>query len=169
MGGNIDIETQQIFNLTKRKSVDNNNSNDIDASSNFGTSGTVNIRTFTDSNLQSLTEFVINPLESNTIVANSCDVNGDVAESNTFVVSGKGGTIASPIQPLSADNILLSENFATNSNNSQVIQPLHFRNLDITPARGVIKTKDGRVILTAYPTDTSSQRKPQNSSNCSNN
>ncbi|GAB4531354.1 MAG: hypothetical protein Tsb0014_14800 [Pleurocapsa sp.] len=167
MGGNINIETQQIFNLIERKAIDNNNSNDIDASSNFGTSGTVNIRTFTDSNLQSLTEFPINPLESDAVVANSCEADSNVAQSNTFVVTGKSGTTASPFDTLNADNILLRKNSATNSNTSTAIKPLHFGSLDITPARGVIKTEDGQIILTAYPTDASSQRNVQNSSNCS--
>ena len=34
---------------------------------------------------------------------------------------------------------------------------------DIFPARGIIKTEDGQVILTAYPTDNIHTRIPHNS------
>ena len=38
---------------------------------------------------------------------------------------------------------------------------------DIYPARGIIKTEDGQIILTVYPTDNINTRTPQISPNCS--
>ena len=37
---------------------------------------------------------------------------------------------------------------------------------DIYPARGMIKTEDGKIILTRYPTDNIDTRTPHKSANC---
>ncbi len=47
------------------------------------------------------------------------------------------------------------------------IKPIKTSIGDIYPARGVIKTEDGKVILTTYPTDNINTRTPQISANCS--
>ncbi|MGK7894974.1 MAG: hypothetical protein AB4372_15480 [Xenococcus sp. (in: cyanobacteria)] len=37
---------------------------------------------------------------------------------------------------------------------------------DIYPARGIIKTEDGKITLTSYPTDALDTRIPHNPVNC---
>ncbi len=46
------------------------------------------------------------------------------------------------------------------------IKPIKTSMGDIYPARGIIKTEDGEIILTVYPTDNINTRTPHNSSNC---
>ncbi len=37
---------------------------------------------------------------------------------------------------------------------------------NIYPARGIIKTEDGKIILATYPTDNINTRTPDKSANC---
>ena len=46
------------------------------------------------------------------------------------------------------------------------IKPIKTSMGDIYPARGIIKTEDGEIILTVYPTDNIDTRTPHNSANC---
>ena len=46
------------------------------------------------------------------------------------------------------------------------IKPIKTSRGDIYPARGMIKTEDGRIILTRYPTDNINTRTPDKSANC---
>ena len=46
------------------------------------------------------------------------------------------------------------------------IKPIETSMGDIYPARGIIKTEDGEIILTVYPTDNINTRTPHNSANC---
>jgi hypothetical protein len=50
-------------------------------------------------------------------------------------------------------------------NAATAIAPVHTSQGDIIPAQGILVTKDGRLILTAYPTN-SNARVPQGSANC---
>ena len=47
------------------------------------------------------------------------------------------------------------------------IKPIKTSMGDIYPARGIIKTEDGQIILTVYPTENIAPRTPQISPNCS--
>ncbi len=46
------------------------------------------------------------------------------------------------------------------------IKPIETDRGDIYPARGIIKTEDGKIILTRYPTDNINTRTPHKSANC---
>ena len=46
------------------------------------------------------------------------------------------------------------------------IKPIKTSMGDIYPARGIIKTEDGEIILTRYPTDNINTRTPHKSANC---
>ena len=46
------------------------------------------------------------------------------------------------------------------------IKPIKTSMGDIYPARGIIKTEDGEIILTVYPTDNINTRTPHKSANC---
>jgi len=59
------------------------------------------------------------------------------------------------------------QDVTTQTNQAQYpeIKPIPTSKGDIIPAQGIVVTKDGRVILTAYRTDGNS-RVPQGSANC---
>ncbi len=71
MGGNIEIATEQIFNLAERKGTDNNGTNDIDASSDFGVDGNVSIEVIDTDSIQGIVELptgVIETKQANVLV-----------------------------------------------------------------------------------------------------
>ncbi len=83
-------------------------------------------------------------------------------KSSGLIVKGKGGMPPEPTEPFIADPILV--NGQTSTQNPQAhypdIKPIKTSIGDIYPARGVIVTESGEVILTAYPTDNIDTRTP---------
>ena len=71
----------------------------------------------------------------------------EAIDSDTMLLKGKTTTPQPPVQSLD-------------------IKPIKTSIGDILPAKGVIKTEDGQVILTAYPTDKIDTRTPHVSPNC---
>jgi hypothetical protein len=53
----------------------------------------------------------------------------------------------------------------TNEAHIRAIAPVHTSQGDIIPAQGIVVTEDGRMILSAYSTESNS-RVPQGSANC---
>ncbi len=111
---------------------------------------------------------------------------------STFIVKGKGGVPHKPTERFTADalipdgkpitleketdlNSLVVEEIETEPRDtnydpnsiSAEIKPIKTSMGDIYLARGVIKTEDGEIILTRYPTDNINTRTPHNSANCS--
>ena len=85
-GGNIEINTRGLYGIAQRRAIANNGTNDIDASSDFGISGTTAINrlgTETELELPALKE---RPLETSTTVSQRCDASG-----NRFVITTRGG------------------------------------------------------------------------------
>ena len=83
----------------------------------------------------------IPPLGSN--MGNIAPESSESVDSDTFLVQEKMTSSKPPIQ-------------------SPDIKPIKTSKGDIFPARGIIKTEDGQVILTAYPTDNIDTRTPHN-------
>ena len=174
-GGNITITTEAILGLEERNSVPPNNTNDIDASSEFGLSGNVTFNVPDTNNFQDTPQLSDNTISPDTIASNVCSADSGVS---SFIVKGKGGVPPTIISPLNAQ-ILLGDGKAITPNISHLnhqdtthnilpqIQPIKTSLGDIYPARGIIKTEDGRVILTAYPTRDDATRIPINLVNCS--
>jgi filamentous hemagglutinin family protein len=95
-GGLVDITTQSIIGLAQQFSPDNleeNLSNDISASSQLGTNGTVTINNLDPNPAQGLVELPANTTEPNS-VAQRCLA--DSEGQNAFVVTGQGGAPPSP-------------------------------------------------------------------------
>jgi hypothetical protein len=69
------------------------------------------------------------------------------------VVNGKGGVAPLAISPLNSENILVDGQIPNNQEQQSEIQPLKTASGEIMPARGIIKTPSGRIILTPYPTE----------------
>ncbi|WP_019506937.1 hypothetical protein [Pleurocapsa sp. PCC 7319] len=92
----------------------------------------------------------IPPLGSNmgNIIGNIPPESSESVDSDTFSVQEKITPPKSPVQ-------------------SPDIKPIKTSKGDIFPARGIIKTEDGQVILTAYPTDKIDTRTSHISPKCS--
>ncbi|MBE9068726.1 S-layer family protein [Leptolyngbya cf. ectocarpi LEGE 11479] len=91
-GGNINITAQGIFNLVERPAIDGNGTNDIDASSQFGESGTVVLNNLDLDPTQNLIEL---PTDTTApTVAQRCLA--DSEGQSAFVVTGQGGAPPTP-------------------------------------------------------------------------
>ena len=167
MGGNINITTQGIFGIEERPQ--NPFTNDIDASSEFGLDGTITINNPDVNALQTDTELPKNLVESEQSLTQACQSEGIAGQASGLVIKGKGGVPPEPTEPMYSDAILVNGQL-TNLDpevQSQNIKPIKTSIGDIYPARGVIVHEDGRVTLTAYPTDGIDSRTPQISPSCS--
>ncbi len=186
MGGNIDITAESLFGIEERPAEPRNGTNDIDASSEFGLDGDVFISN-PDTNVRQIdTEVPKNIVEPETLGINACSGGGET-EASSFTIKGKGGIPPAPIEPFMADalipdgkpitidketdlNSLLVEERETEQLDPYYIppdiKPIKTSMGDIYPARGIIKTEDGEIILTVYPTDNINTRTPHNSANC---
>ena len=99
-GGKIDINTQGIFGIEEREAIQGNRTNDIDASSEFGLAGVVEInQPDVDPNrgLIQLPETVVDP---NALIAQNPCKRGSESE---FVITGRGGLPPSLSEDLSSD------------------------------------------------------------------
>ena len=171
-GGNISVTAEAILGIEERPANLANGTNDIDASSEFS------------SNLVSETRLVdrglstANVIESDQVVDQACEADTNTAENtNTFVITGKGGIPTAPKSALDAEVIFNGKNPITtnsfplqnhkiNSNTFSQIQPVKTSQGNIYPARGILVNPDGTVSLTAYVNNHSNQRIPNNSLKC---
>jgi filamentous hemagglutinin family protein len=161
-GGNIKITARGIFGIEERKARKRNRTNDIDASSQFGRSGQVDINTANNPNngLTELPETIVDP---DTQVAQSPCNRG---WGNELTVSGRGGLPPSPRQDLSSEATqvkLVEPVQASNGTQNNSVSQEKTSSLnsvpEIEPARGWVYNKKGQVVLVAYdPTITGAQR-----------
>jgi len=176
-GGNININTQQIFGLQERRATPGNGTNDIDASSEFGLSGEVVITNLVDDINQGVVESPDNVVEPETMTAQACSAAGRVARGeSSFTITGRGGLPALATDPLNSDQISIGEEDEEDTKPSSkkssggvvtvIEQPNPPSSKDIVPARGMIVNEKGEVVLTAYPTPNTSQRTPTSSVSC---
>lgn len=161
-GGRIEINAQGIFRLEQRKAILGNGTNDIDASSEFGIAGEVEIHPFVDPS-RGLTELPTEVLNSTQQIDQSCVVrDGDAV--NEFIVTGRGGLPQSPNEVISPDIVLddlgtlateeedKGRQGQAGARNSLQSSASYNR---IVEAQGWVKTADGQVILVAQaPTAT---------------
>ncbi len=94
-GGNITIETLGLYGIAERRAIAGNRTNDVDASSDFGISGTIAVDQPTANVDQATTELPRQVLESEAAVVQSCQ-----AEDNRFVITGRGGLPAAPTEAI---------------------------------------------------------------------
>lgn len=153
-GGRIFINTKGIFGISKRLAIPDNQSNDIDASSQFGSSGIVQINTIINPN-QGLIEIPVTVVDPNYLVSqNLCRRNS----SSEFTVSGRGGLPSSVSDELSSESTLIQlvepvQNISEKQNNlSSHIKtiPLTSVSAPIAPAQGWVFNSIGQVVLVDY-------------------
>ncbi len=92
-GGNIIIETKGLYGIDERRAIAGNRTNDIDASSEFGVSGTIAVNQLATDVDQTLIELPGQVLESDADVVQGCQAKG-----NRFVITGRGGLPAAPTE-----------------------------------------------------------------------
>ena len=165
IGGRITIDTEDIFGLQVRPQSDR--TNDIDASG--GVDGQVTINNPNVDITRGLVEVPQNVVEPEQTVAQACRRDSSTGKVSGLVIKGKGGIPPEPTEPIVSDAILVNGKLTNPESQIQShnIKPIKTDQGDIYPARGVIKTEDGQIILTRYPTDGIDTRTPQNSPNCS--
>jgi len=165
-GGNINITAESVFGIEERPL--NDLTNDINASSESSLDGTVSITILEPDPIRGTAQLPINVIEPQQTTEQTCSVNQETGKANGLTVKGKGGVPPAPDLPLDSQAIMFNgQDVTTQTNQAQYpeIKPIPTSKGDIIPAQGVVVTKDGRVILTAYRTDSNS-RVPQASANC---
>ena len=174
-GGNITINSRQIFNLQEGKAIDDNgdffsnNRNDIDVSSQAqGLGGRITIFNPDTNTLATDTEVPTNLIESEQTYTQACQSTQTSDKPSGLTVKGKGGVPPEPTEPFDSEIILVDEEIKTSNipANYPEIKPIKTSVGDIYPARGIIKTVDGKIILTSYPTDNINTTTPHISAHC---
>ena len=166
-GGEINITASALLGIEERRSNPINNTNDIDASSEFGLDGNISIFRPDVNTVEPDNELSENLVEESQTVAEVCR-NKDLAETSGLTIVGQNRIISEPGLPLDSHNIITSDQ--TNST-STIPQPIETAQGKIQLARGAVITDSGQVILTAYRTDNlgnkvAGQRLPENKRNC---
>ena len=169
-GGRISINAQSLFGIQEDQAIQGNQTNDIDASSEFSLDGTVSINTPDINPVKGATELPNNVVEPEQTVAQACAASRDTEVANSFVVKGKGGIPALPTAPIAPEMIITNGELLANPTDSALESDhaIPTSQGDITPARGIMKTEDGQIILTAVPVVGNTSRIPNGSVNCGN-
>ncbi len=156
-GGKINITTSGIYGLENRSQQPrDSNRNEINASSEFGTDGTVELNTPDLDPNSGLVNLPSVPVD--TEVAQSCTAGETVAKSQ-FIITGSGGLPPNPGEPLSTDAIQV--NLVTlNSSSDRPNSPTVSKTTTAVPERIVeatswMRNENGEVVLIANaPTTT---------------
>ena len=160
-GGVVTIDAESLLGIEER--LLNDATNDINASSENSTlDGDVFINT-SDVNLtQKTAELPSNTVEAEQVVSTAC-AGRDIGTASSFVVKGRGGLPTLSTAPLSSEIITVDGELEANTNNNAIATGIG----KITLARGVIKTADGKIILTSIPVKSNATRTANGSPNCS--
>ncbi|MFW9264103.1 filamentous hemagglutinin N-terminal domain-containing protein [Nostoc sp. CALU 546] len=151
-GGNININAQSIFGLAQRPSTPLNNTNDIDASSQFGLTGTVTVNTPDVDPSRGLVQLPDNLTDASQQIVSSCNP-GSSARRSSFTVTGRGGIARSPIEPfqgeVSTARWITLDAINTDQNSNVINEILPSSPPKIVEAQGWIIDKNGNVSLVA--------------------
>ncbi len=148
MGGNVNITTQSILGLEARQAIAGNTTNDIDASSEFGTAGTILFN-----NLE------LDPTEGVIELPTEAVAPGQVAQRcladsegrNAFVVTGQGGAPPSPIDVIRNEN---SPRNLSDSLDSSSLSDTSDSDTSMAEAIGWQRNSEGAVVLVALDSAT---------------
>ena len=168
-GGRITINnTEGIWGIQERRAIPGNGTNDIDARSEFGVSGTVSINNpdVDPSQVIELPEEVVD--SSDQVAQNACQLSAG----SQFASTGRGGVPTNPNDAINSDTVRvdLVQPVPSSTGNANIdisSLPLDDEGKPIIPARGWIFTDDGKVLLTAYdPNQIHSQRSSSSQNLC---
>lgn len=171
-GGNININAQGIFGIEQRNAVEGNQTNDIDASSEFGLDGVVEITQPDLDPNRGLIELPQTVVDPNTLIAQNPCKRGLESE---FVISGRGGLPPSISEDISSDTtqvglvepVLMPLEESSKQTKEEISSSTPAPN-PIIPAQGWVFNEQGQVVLVAYdPADISAQRLKTRPTDCS--
>ncbi|MBW4559826.1 MAG: filamentous hemagglutinin N-terminal domain-containing protein [Mojavia pulchra JT2-VF2] len=151
-GGNVQIATQGIFGIQLRS--EQSSKSDITASSQFGLSGSVGIKTLEGDPTTGIVVLPVEPNDVSTLITQGCGQNKP-QESSRFTITGRGGLPQNPEVALGSDTILediqivpiqtgSGSKVAVPSTNSSLQPPD-----EIVEAQGLVVSPQGQVLLTA--------------------
>ncbi|MDJ0594894.1 MAG: S-layer family protein, partial [Pleurocapsa sp. MO_226.B13] len=171
-GGQINITAQGIFGIEEREAIQENQTNDIDASSEFGLAGVVEINQPDVDPSQGLVELPETVVDPNALVAQNPCKRGSESE---FVITGRGGLPPSLSEDLSSEATqvglvepapMVAREQGNREAGEQISSSLSVPTT-IIPAQGWVFNERGEIVLVAYnPTVTGSQRLKENSTGC---
>jgi large exoprotein involved in heme utilization and adhesion len=168
-GGNITISGQGIFGIQERPAIAGNRSNDIDASSQFGSPGNVTLNIPLDPS-RGLTELPSNFVDPTGQIVQGCPAVGKNGGSR-FVVTGRGGVPPTPDDVLTLDTVL--DDLGTLVEDTQMQGKEEMETVQnqvpnrIIEAQGWVKTADGQIILVAESPNATPSGNWNNPANCS--
>ena len=172
-GGNINIVSAGVFGLEERSSTPDNNTNDIDASSDLGIDGSVNVNTTNDF-LNSFELIIPEFIVAEKALQGSCFARRN-SQQGSFVYGGTGGLPANPDSAVDEEPSL-SSRLPDIRSNPQVLNPSDVNSADaairsaptaqkwqigdpIVEPTNLVKTADGRSLWV-------NQKASRNSSVC---
>ena len=158
LGGNINLTTEALLGIEQRPQSPF--TNDIDASSEFGLDGNVAIGNPDVDVIRGSTELPVNPIEPEQTIAEACSRNTTIAQ-NRLIIGGSGMS-PTPTEPLISEHLLALDN------KDLAIQPetaIATADGNISPARGVVVDRQGKIELVAYSTS-NRQQNPVHQSSC---
>ncbi|MEQ9548175.1 MAG: hypothetical protein RIM23_00930 [Coleofasciculus sp. G3-WIS-01] len=168
-GGNITISGQGIFGIQERLAIEGNRSNDIDASSQFGSPGNVTLNIPLDPS-RGLTELPSNFVDPTGQIIQGCPAMGENGGSR-FVVTGRGGVPPTPDDVLTLDTVLDDLGTLAQETQMQAQEEMEIVENQISnriiEAQGWVKTADGQVIIVAEFPDATPSGNWNNPANCS--
>ncbi|MFW5664033.1 MAG: hypothetical protein ACOC2Z_00540, partial [Coleofasciculus sp.] len=171
-GGNINLSAQQIFGIQARPAINGNRTNDIDASSEFGAQGQVEITTLAIDPSGGLTELPTQLADSSRQIVSRCSANGMGSE---FTITGRGGLPPSPDDALGSNYVLADLGSVVNGEanggtgeTGKTRESATNSAKQIIEAQGWVKLADGTVVLTANPPTLTSQMSGQMVDYCQN-
>lgn len=160
-GGSISLTAEGIFGLEERNATAGNETNDLDITSDLGVDGNLSINTPDVSATGAVRDLPVNAIVPQENVQQACSISNTSAISS-LTIKGKGGIPIQPTAPMYSDHLFLSEEFSQtgqatlNQNTYEEIstQPQEYPPIvtaqgKIRPARGIIVSATGEMILTS--------------------
>ncbi|HEY9741211.1 MAG TPA: S-layer family protein, partial [Coleofasciculaceae cyanobacterium] len=169
IGGRVDIKAFGIYGIQPRQSL--TSLSDITASSEFGVDGTVELNTPDIDPNRGLVELPTNVVDVSQQIDTSCNP-GSRQTASSFLVTGRGGIPASPLDMLTPDAVqvdwvTLNPSSDNRKSSSVTSKPTTATPEHIVEATGWLINSKGEVVLTANPPTITSHSSWQNPVSCS--
>lgn len=159
-GGNIKITTETLLGIKERQAFINNNTNDIDASSNFGLNGNIFLEAPDVDPTSSIIQLANTPIDAEAILGqNICRFEEEkIAKGSFFAITGRGGLMTTAQDSLdNLDNVVQwtnREEIQVSNNNLVRVRQRSLQEIDpiIQQSQGWVKTSDGSVwLVSSFP------------------
>ena len=158
-GGNISIDANSLFGIEERPL--NDLTNDINASSEFGLSGTVEIDILEVDPSQNSLDIPFEPVQ--TELSQTCEGNISASQNKSeFVVTGRGGLPPEPEDNFRLPTISITEDALESNSPTQPVKDSSI----IVEATTWVYNAQGKILLLASPSTASSLNFQSNQAKC---